>query len=531
MTINSHEIGNLPASDGIMPQAELLELIKSASEAYFPEFCECANNMSSDPIPCSHIDDANSDIYRGLAEKEYSHHAVEPQKQQFSSEPHSSSRSKDGGDMCLWDKAVDLKNMLFSPADVPVLHSNTVDFHKVRKDFPILSDTVNGKPLIWFDNAATTQKPRCVIERLKYFYEHENSNVHRGAHTLSRRATDAFEEAREKAAAFLNAANINEIVFVRGTTEAVNLVAQTYGLKYLGPNDEILVTHLEHHANIVPWQLTAAKTGAKLRVIPVDGGGEIRLSDYANMLSKKTKIVAVTHASNAIGVVSPVAQMTQMAHGYGAKVFVDGAQAVAHFQADVQQLGCDFYAFSGHKVFGPTGIGVLYAKAEILEDLPPYQGGGSMIEDVTFERSTYKAPPHRFEAGTANIADAIALGSALEYVARIGLQSITAYEHGLRDHAIAALKTVPGLRFIGKQLTGIISFVIDGMVTQDIGKYMDSQGIAVRTGHHCAMPILRRLGVESTVRASLAFYNTRQEIDKMVSALHRLTDTRHFIQF
>lgn len=388
-----------------------------------------------------------------------------------------------------------------------------------RKDFPILAERVNGHPLVWFDNAATTQKPRCVIDRITSFYEHENSNVHRGAHTLAKKTTDAYEAARAKAASFLNAATPQEIVFVRGTTEAINLVAHSYALPHLGEGDEVLITQLEHHANIVPWQIVCTKTGAKLSAAPVNENGQMDMAAFEKLLSARTKLVALTHVSNAIGTITPAAQMIRMAHQYGAKVLVDGAQAVAHLAVDVQALDCDFYAFSGHKVFGPTGIGVLYAKTELLEEMPPYQGGGSMIDDVTLDNTTYKTPPHRFEAGTGHIAGAVSLGAAFDYVMHLGLERIDQYEKHLLTHACESLKAIPGIVFIGKPQMGIISFLLDGISAEETGKLLDRQGIAVRAGHHCAQPILRHLGHESTVRASLAFYNTLSEIDRFSHTL------------
>jgi len=397
----------------------------------------------------------------------------------------------------------------------------------IRKDFPILSEKVNGKQLIWFDNAATTQKPARVIDRLDYFYRHENSNVHRGAHTLAARATDAFETARETVCRFLHSASPREIIFVRGTTEAVNLIARTYGKQNVEEGDEILISHLEHHANIVPWQLLSEETGAILRVIPVDDTGQIDLAEYGKLLNEKTKLVSLAHVSNALGTVVPIREIIKLAHGFGAKVFIDGAQAVSHLAVDVTELDCDFYAFSGHKVCGPTGIGVLYVKREILKALPPYQGGGNMISDVTFERTRYQDPPARFEAGTGNIADAVGLGAALEYVSDIGLDRIFAYEHALTEYAMEAMRSVPGLLHIGtaEQKTAILSFVLKGVTNGEVGKALNEEGIAVRTGHHCAQPILRRFGLESTVRPSMTFYNTTDEIDEMVRALRRLQKT------
>ena len=415
---------------------------------------------------------------------------------------------------------------LFEPSMPQELFSEHVlDVNAVRRDFPILSEKINGKNLVWFDNAATTQKPRQVIERIKYFYEHENSNVHRAAHTLAARTTDAYESARSKAASFLNAASADEIVFVRGATEGINLVAQAYGLSALSKDDEVVLSLLEHHANIVPWQLVCARVGAKIKVIPVDEGGRIDLSEYRKLLSAKTKIVAFTHVSNALGTPTPAAEMVHMAHQYGARVLIDGAQAVAHRKVDVRALDCDFYVFSGHKVFGPTGVGVLYAKAAILEAMQPYQGGGSMIDDVTFEKTTYKKPPHRFEAGTGSIADAIGLGAALDYITGIGLNRISEYEHDLYMHGEEALRSVNGLTLIGETQgrTSILPFVCKHMEPEKIGAILNKEGIAVRTGHHCSQPILRRFGHESTVRVSLAFYNTINEIDFLTSVLRRQT--------
>lgn len=399
---------------------------------------------------------------------------------------------------------------------------------EIRKDFPLLSETVNSKPLIWLDNAATTQKPACVIDRLAYFYRHENSNVHRGAHTLAARATDAFEAARETVGGFLHASSPKEIIFVRGTTEAINLVARTFGEQYIKEGDEILISHLEHHANIVPWQQLCGETGAILRVIPVDDTGQVDLAEYAGLLNCRTKLVSLAHVSNALGTVVPVREMICMAHAIGAKVLIDGAQAVSHLPVDVSELDCDFYAFSGHKVCGPTGIGVLYAKGEILKDLPPYQGGGNMISDVTFEKTSYREPPARFEAGTANIADAVGLGAALDYISGVGLDRIFRYEHELMEYAEEKLAFVPGLSLIGTadRKTAILSFIIKGILNEEIGKALDEGGIAVRTGHHCAQPIVRRFGLEGTVRPSLAFYNTKDEIDEMVRILLRLQKNR-----
>jgi cysteine desulfurase/selenocysteine lyase len=398
------------------------------------------------------------------------------------------------------------------------------DVNKVKADFPILQQQVNGKPLVWLDNAATTQKPRQVIERISHFYERENSNIHRAAHELAARSTDAYEYARKKVQGFLNASSVNEIVFVRGSTEAINLVAKSWGDQFLKPGDEIIVSHLEHHANIVPWQQLVAKKGVVLRVIPVDDDGQVLLEEYAKLLNAKTKLVAFTQVSNALGTVTPARQIVQMAHDAGARVLVDGAQAVSHMRVDVQALNCDWYVFSGHKVFGPTGIGVLYGKEALLNETQPWQGGGNMIKDVTFEHTTYQQSPARFEAGTGNIADAVGLGAAIEYVTSIGIDLVNQYEHYLLVYATGLLSGIKGLRLIGTapDKAGVLSFVLEGYKTEEVGAYLNKHGIAVRAGHHCAQPILRRFGVESTVRPSLALYNTCEDVDALVNALFSL---------
>lgn len=402
------------------------------------------------------------------------------------------------------------------------------DVHAVRRDFPILQERVNGRPLVWFDNAATTQKPQAVIDRLSHFYAHENSNIHRAAHELAARATDAYEGARETVRRFLNASSTEEIVFVRGTTEAINLVAKSWGAQHIGPGDEIIVSHLEHHANIVPWQQLASEKGARIRVIPVDDSGQVILAAYQQLLNERTKLVAVTQVSNALGTVVPVREIVAMAHRAGAKALVDGAQSVSHMRVDVQSLDADFFVFSGHKIFGPTGIGALYGKRAILEDMPPWQGGGNMIADVTFEKTVYHGPPTRFEAGTGNIADAVGLGAALAYVERIGIETIGSYEHALLEYATHQLRAVPGVRLIGTAAdkASVLSFVLDGYSTDEVGKALNQEGIAVRTGHHCAHPILRRFGLESTVRPSLAFYNTCEEVDRLVAVVRGLSAGR-----
>ena len=409
------------------------------------------------------------------------------------------------------------------------LSSYFFDVEAIRRDFPILRETVNGHPLIWLDNGATSQKPQSVIDRIAYFYEHENSNVHRAAHELAARATDAYESAREKTRRFLNAGATREIVFVRGATEAINLIAQSWGLQNIQQDDEIVITWLEHHANIVPWQILCAKKGAKLRVAPVDDSGQVLLDEYEKLLGPKTRLVSIAHVSNALGTIVPVNAMTEAAHRHGARVLVDGAQAVSHMRVDVQAIGCDFYVFSGHKVFSPTGIGVVYGKSEVLDHMPPWQGGGNMIQDVTFEKTLYQLPPQRFEAGTGNIADAIGLGAAIDYLDRVGIANVSRHEHMLLTYATAALERIPGLHIIGtaKEKAGVLSFVIDGFRTEEIGDYLNRKGIAVRGGHHCAQPILRRFGLESTVRATFALYNTCEEVDALAAALWDLRQGRN----
>jgi len=418
----------------------------------------------------------------------------------------------------------------FRPEIVPNLPAaaRPFDANAVKADFPILQERVHGRRLVWLDNAATTQKPQAVIDRLAYYYAHENSNVHRAAHALAARATDAYEAARETVTRFIKAPSSKNVVWVRGTTEAINLVAQSWGRRNVGEGDEIVITWLEHHANIVPWQQLAADKGARLRVAPVNDRGEVSLEEYEKLLGPRTRIVSFTQVSNALGTVTPAQEMVAMAHRHGARVLIDGAQAVSHMPVDVQALDCDFYCFSGHKVFGPTGIGALYGKQDVLEAMPPWQGGGNMIEDVTFERTVYQPPPARFEAGTGNIADAVGLGAALDYLTAIGVENVGAYEHELLGYATEQLRRVPGLTLIGTaaEKAGVLSFVLDGVRTEDVGGALDQEGIAVRSGHHCAQPILRRFGLESTVRASLAPYNTCEDIDALVAALQRIQTGR-----
>ena len=403
------------------------------------------------------------------------------------------------------------------------------DVQSIRKDFPILHQKVNGKDLIWFDNAATTQKPSHVINTLTRFYQQDNSNIHRAAHTLAARSTDAYEGAREKVKDFIHASSPDEIVFVRGTTEGINLVAQTYGRKYIQEGDEIIISTLDHHANIVPWQQLAKEKKAKLLVIPINDNGEIILEEYERLLSPRTKIVSISHVNNTFGTILPVKTMIDLAKRYGARVLIDGAQSIAHTPVDVQELGCDFFVFSGHKIYAPNGIGVVYGKKEVLDILPPWQGGGNMIQDVTFEETIFNGPPARFEAGTPNVGDAVGLGAALDYVSHIGLNNISKYEHFLTEYARENLSKINGLRLIGnpRERVSVVSFVLKDIPTPEVGRLLDKEaGIALRAGHHCAQPALRRLGVEATVRPSFSFYNTTDEIDKLVSAVRRIQTTK-----
>ncbi|HXO88116.1 MAG TPA: cysteine desulfurase [Candidatus Acidoferrales bacterium] len=404
--------------------------------------------------------------------------------------------------------------------------ADSIDVARVRADFPILETMVHGKPLVYLDNAATSQKPRAVIDAIMRYYQGTNANVHRGVHYLSETATEGYEGARKIAQQFINAAHSREIIFVRGTTEGINLVAHTFGRTRIGAGDEILITAMEHHSNIVPWQILCEEKGAKLRVAPINDNGELLLDEYANLLSAKTKLVAVTHVSNALGTINPLKRMVELAHAHNVPVLVDGAQAVPHIKVDVQALDCDFYTFSGHKVYAPTGIGVLYGKAALLESMPPYQGGGDMISSVTFERTTYNKLPYKFEAGTPDIAGVIGLGAALTYVENLGIENIGAHEHDLLGYATAALSAIPGVRIIGtaKEKAAVVSFVIEGVHPHDIGTILDQQGIAIRTGHHCSQPVMERFGIPATARASFAVYNTRQEIDALVGGIQKVKE-------
>lgn len=396
-----------------------------------------------------------------------------------------------------------------------------LDVEKIRKDFPALHQQIYGKPLVYLDNAATSQKPQVVINTVARYYTIENSNIHRGVHYLSERATKAYEDARSKVKEFINAREVREIIFCRSTTEGVNLVAQTFARGLVKAGDEILITAMEHHSNIVPWQILCEQTGAVLRVAPINDAGELLIPEFEKLLNSRTKLVSVAHISNALGTINPVEEIIEMAHRRRIPVVVDGAQAVPHLKVNVQKLDADFYLFSGHKMFGPTGIGVIYGKAKFLEGMPPYQGGGDMILSVTFEKTTYNVIPHKFEAGTPNIAGAIGLGAAIDYLTGIGMENVAGWEEELLEYGTEKLSSVPGLRLIGtaKEKASILSFVMNGIHPHDIGTILDREGIAVRTGHHCAQPVMQRFGVPATVRASLAFYNTKEEIDALVSGL------------
>jgi cysteine desulfurase / selenocysteine lyase len=401
-----------------------------------------------------------------------------------------------------------------------------LDIEKIRADFPILHRTVHGKPLVYLDNAATSQKPRSVIDAVSGYYEEENANIHRGVHYLSERATEDYEAARKTVQAFLNAAHSHEIIFVRGATEGINLVAQTFGRMRVGSGDEIVITAMEHHSNIVPWQMLCEEKGAKLRVAPINDDGELLLDEYAKLLGPRTKLVAVTHVSNALGTVNPVREIVELAHAQNIPVLLDGAQAVPHAGVDVQALDCDFYAFSGHKLYGPTGIGVLYGKSALLDAMPPYQGGGDMISSVTFEKTIYNKLPYKFEAGTPDVSGVIGLGAAIQYVNSLGIEKIAAHEHDLLEHATETVSAVPGVRLIGtaREKAGVLSFVFDNVHPHDVGTILDQEGIAIRTGHHCAQPVMQRFGIPATARASFAVYNTKQEVDALVKGLEKVRE-------
>jgi cysteine desulfurase/selenocysteine lyase len=402
----------------------------------------------------------------------------------------------------------------------------TYDVQKIRQDFPILHQKVHGKPLVYLDNAATTQKPLAVIEALENYYQHDNSNIHRGVHALSERATEAYEKTRVAAKKFINAADSKEIIFLRGTTEGINLVAQTYGRKNVHAGDEVLITAMEHHSNIVPWQLLCEEKHAKLRVAPINEHGELLLEEFEKLLNRKTKIIAVGHLSNALGTINPIKQIVKLAHALNVPVLVDGAQAAPRMQVDVQDLDCDFYAVSGHKMYAPTGIGFLYGKAQLLEAMPPWQGGGDMIASVTFDKTIYNRLPYKFEAGTPNIADTIGLGAAIEYLSRLGLEQIEEHEADLLVYATREVQRIPGVSIVGtaREKAGVLSLVMEDIHPHDIGTILDSEGIAVRTGHHCAQPVMQRFNIPATVRASFGLYNTREEVDALVRGIQKVRE-------
>ena len=401
---------------------------------------------------------------------------------------------------------------------------SVLDIQKIRQDFPILGEVIHGKPLVYFDNAATTQKPTSVLNALMGYYEHYNANIHRGLHFMADKATSAFEASRQKIQHFLNAQHAHEIIFTYGTTDAINLVAQTYGRKFLKAGDEIIISTMEHHSNIVPWQMLCEQNDCVLRIIPVNDAGELLMDEYEKMLSERTKFVSVVHVSNSLGTINPVREIVQKAHAVGAKVLLDGAQATSHLEIDVQALDCDFYVFSLHKLYGPTGLGVLYGKEAILNAMPPYRGGGEMIKDVTFEKTTYNELPYKFEAGTPNIADVVAAKTAVEYIENMGKINVASHENDLLTYATDALESLEGLKIIGKakEKIGVVSFVMDGIHPQDVGVILDQQGIAIRTGHHCTQPLMQRFQIPGTSRASFAVYNTTEEIDKLVVGLHKV---------
>ncbi len=401
------------------------------------------------------------------------------------------------------------------------------DVERIREDFPILQRSVRGKPLVYLDNAATTQKPRPVLDTLERYYAQGNANIHRGVYLLSEEATAAYDAARKKVQAFINARTCREVVFTRNSTESINLVAQSYGRQNLGPGDEIVITHMEHHSNIVPWQLLCEQTHARLRVAPIDDHGELMMDELERLIGPRTKLVAVVQLSNSLGTINPVEKIVEVAHARGVPVLVDGSQAAYHMPVDVQALDCDFYVMTGHKLYGPTGIGVLYGREALLESMPPYQGGGDMIRSVTFEKTTYADLPHKFEAGTPHIAGAIGLGAAVDYISGIGFAGITAHETDLLEYGTAALRDVPGLRMIGAapHKASILAFVLKGAHPHDVGTIVDMEGVSIRTGHHCTQPVMERFGVPATARASVAMYNTRGEIDQLVKALHRVRET------
>ena len=434
---------------------------------------------------------------------------------------HTSSFPKDDGFGIGIPETQKLRDLHYEEAD-------TLNSEQIKRDFPVLNQKVNGHDLVWLDNGATTQKPNQVIDKISDYYRNYNSNIHRGAHTLAARATDAYEEAREKVQRFINAATSEEIIFVRGTTEGINLVAQTYGRQFLTPGDDVIVSELDHHANIVPWQRVAQEKGATLRAIPTDQNGDLILSEFERIITPRTRFVSVGHVNNTFGTINDVQRIIEIAHAHNIPVLIDGAQSIAHTPVDVQALGADFFVFSGHKIYGPNGIGVVYGRKELLDKMQPWQGGGNMIKDVTIERTEYNVPPARFEAGTPNVADAIGLGAALDYVSHIGIRNIEHHEHQLTEYAREQLAQIPGLTLIGnpKNRVSVVSFVLDGIPVPETGTLLDKEGIAVRAGHHCAQPALRALGYEMSVRPAFALYNTREDVDKLVVAVRKIVGQR-----
>ncbi len=412
--------------------------------------------------------------------------------------------------------------MKASPQEI----ASGLDVERIRADFPILRQQAHGHPLVYLDNAATSQKPKAVIDAIVRYYERDNANIHRGVHYLSQQATEEFEAARKAVQLFLHAARPSEIIFLRGATEAINLVAQTYGRVHVGAGDEVLITAMEHHSNIVPWQMLCDEKGAKLRVAPINDHGELILEEFERLLGPRTKIVAIGHVSNALGTINPIAKIIKMAHAKNVPVLVDGAQAVPHVAVNVQELDCDFYVFSSHKLYGPTGVGILYGKQALLEAMPPYQGGGDMISSVTFEKTTYNKVPHKFEAGTPDMSGAVGLRAAIEYLNKLGMENIAAHEHELLEYATQKVSAIPGVRIVGtaKEKAGVLSFVIEGVHPHDIGTILDQEGIAIRTGHHCAQPVMERFGIDATARASFALYNTKEEVDALLRGIKKVEE-------
>lgn len=502
------------ARDGIFNH----KVVESIALSYFPEFLESVK-MSELSNDCIITENASilekGDLDQDAALETLSSSVYSP----IVLSVNEAEKNNNG-----WNQAIKNIKMTTETRESSGIYVGKRSIESIRKDFPILSEKVNQNNLIWFDNGATTQRPRSVIDRITYYYEHENSNIHRAAHELAARSTDAYEEARDKVAKFIGAPSKDNIVFVRGTTEGINLVAQSYVKPLLNQGDEIILTILEHHANIVPWQIIAAETGAKIRVVPVDDSGQIILSEYNKLFNKRTKFVSITHVSNALGTITPIYDMVRIAHSHGVKILVDGAQSISHIPMNVSGLDTDFFVFSGHKAYAPTGIGVVYGTKEVLEEARPYQGGGNMIMDVTFEKTIYNPAPNKFEAGTGSIADAVGLGAALDYLSDLGMNNVEQYEHELLQYGIKELGKIKGLHLIGtaKEKSGILSFVLDGKSVTDVGTFLDKHGIAVRAGHHCAQPILRSLGLEATVRPTLALYNTYQEIDILVKVLRTI---------